>query len=91
MLTLVGAETTPRALTRARPGHCTSVEWRRDARVLEPPPLPTVLWGPWCSTPAGSIVPFGRKWQLGLCLFGLPARGPSRPLLRLVGSWVAAV
>ena len=34
MLTLVGAETTPRALTRARPGFCASVEWRRDAGVL---------------------------------------------------------
>ena len=29
--------------------------------------------------------------QLGSCLFGLPARGPSRPLSRLVGSWVAAL
>ena len=42
MLTLVGAETTPRALTRARPGLCASVEWRRDARVLGPPPLRTL-------------------------------------------------
>ena len=31
------------------------------------------------------------QWQLGRSLFGMPARGPSRPLFRLVGSWVAAL
>ena len=31
------------------------------------------------------------QWQLGRSLFGMPARGPSRPLFRMVGSWVAAL
>ena len=30
-------------------------------------------------------------WQLGRSLFGMPARGPSRPLPRTVGSQVAAL
>ena len=47
-------------------------------------PFPFTHWGllgpsPWCNTHAGSRVPFGRKWQLGLCLFGLPARSESSP------------
>ena len=50
------------------------------------------LWGPspWCNTHAGKRVPFGHDWQLGLFLFGMPARGPSRPLRRMAGSRVAA-
>ena len=84
MLTLVGAETTPRALTRARPGLCASVEWRRDARVLRSLPLhaPGVFGSPplGAITHAGSRVPLGQDWQLGRSLFGMPARGPSRPL-----------
>ena len=31
------------------------------------------------------------QWQLGRSLFGMPARGPSRLLFRMVGSWVAAL
>ena len=88
MLTLVGAETTPRARTRARPGLCASVEWRRDAGVLGHPPLRT--GGLWAPAPfllmQSTLV---REWQLGLCLFGLPARSPSRPLM--VGFRVAAL
>ena len=50
-------------------------------------PFPFTHWGllgpsPWCNTHAGSRVPFGRKWQLGLCLFGLPARSESSPSSR---------
>ena len=42
-------------------------------------PFPFAHWGlwvpsPWCNTHAGSKVPLGHEWQLGLVLFGLPAR-----------------
>ena len=40
---------------------------------------------------AGSRVPLGHEWQLGRSLFGMPARGPSRPLLHLGGPRVAAL
>ena len=45
---------------------------------------------PWCNTHAGSRVPLGHEWQLGRSLFGMPARGPSRHLNRMVGSRFAA-
>ena len=48
-------------------------------------PLPFTHWGLWapslvCNAHAGLRVPLGQDWQLGRSLFGMPARGPSRPL-----------
>ena len=68
-----------------------------DARVLGP--LPHRHWGLWASSPlcaqathADLRAPLsGDEWQLGSCLFRMPARGPSRPLRHLVGFRVAAL
>ena len=59
-------------------------------------PFPFTHWGLWvpsllCTTHTDLKVPlFGDEWQSGSCLFGIPARGPSRPLRRMAGSRVAA-
>ena len=61
-----------------------SGQWRLDTRVLASPPLV-------CNAHAGLRVPLGQDWQLGGSLFGMPARGPSRPLRRTARSRVAAL
>ena len=54
---------------------------RRQGPWVPSPSRHWGLWGPfpWCNTHAGKRAPFGHEWQLGRSLFGMPARGPSRP------------
>ena len=59
-------------------------QWRHDAGVLGSLPFAVCA----VAAHADTRVPFC-LWQLGSFLFGMPARGPSRPLL--VGFRVAAL
>ena len=55
-------------------------------------PFPFTHWGLWCLLlGAEPALVHLSSWQSGRFLFGMPARGPSRPLPRLASSWVAAM
>ena len=61
-----------------------------DKRKLTQCPRREVVSGPVTRGVPTSRLLGDMLWQLGRSLFGMPAWGPSRPLSRLAGSWVAA-
>ena len=72
---------------------CSS-KWRRDARVLGSPPF--VHWGRWapsCATPTlfREYLFFSRRGAVGKLSLRDSSPRSDRPLLCLVGSWVAAL